>query len=227
MTGMYGAIGCLLALRERDRSGKGQEIDLALYESVFRALDELAPAFAATGFVRDREGISTVNACPHGHFQCGDGRWVAIACTSDKMFERLARAMGKPELSSDKLYATTAKRLADREKVEGLVSSWTGSMDRDRVIEACVKDEVPIGAVNAINEIFDDPHFQARGNLETVNDPETGPVTVPAVIPRLSRTPGEIRNLGPALGNANQSVLEDLLGFSAKQITDLKAKGVV
>lgn len=227
MTGMYGAIGCLLALRERDRSGKGQEIDLALYESVFRALDELAPAFAATGFVRDREGISTVNACPHGHFQCGDGRWVAIACTSDKMFERLARAMGKPELSSDKLYATTAKRLADREKVEGLVSSWTGSMDRDRVIEACVKDEVPIGAVNAINEIFDDPHFQARGNLETVDDPETGPVTVPAVIPRLSRTPGEIRNLGPALGNANQSVLEDLLGFSAKQITDLKAKGVV
>lgn len=227
MTGMYGAIGCLLALRERDRSGKGQEIDLALYESVFRALDELAPAFAATGFVRDREGISTVNACPHGHFQCGDGRWVAIACTSDKMFERLARAMGKPELSSDKLYATTAKRLADREKVEGLVSSWTGSIDRDRVIEACVKDEVPIGAVNAINEIFDDPHFQARGNLETVNDPETGPVTVPAVIPRLSRTPGEIRNLGPALGNANQSVLEDLLGFSAKQITDLKAKGVV
>ncbi len=227
MTGMYGAIGCLLALRERDRSGKGQEIDLALYESVFRALDELAPAFAATGFVRDREGISTVNACPHGHFQCGDGRWVAIACTSDKMFERLARAMGKSELSSDKLYATTAKRLADREKVEGLVSSWTGSMDRDRVIEACVKDEVPIGAVNAINEIFDDPHFQARGNLETVNDPETGPVTVPAVIPRLSRTPGEIRNLGPALGNANQSVLEDLLGFSAKQITDLKAKGVV
>lgn len=227
MTGMYGAIGCLLALRERDRSGKGQEIDLALYESVFRALDELAPAFAATGFVRDREGISTVNACPHGHFQCGDGRWVAIACTSDKMFERLARAMGKPELSSDKLYATTAKRLADREKVEGLVSSWTGSIDRDRVIEACVKDEVPIGAVNAINEIFDDPHFQARGNLETVNDPETGPVTVPAVIPRLSRTPGEIRNLGPALGNANQSVLEDLLGFSTKQITDLKAKGVV
>ena len=227
MTGMYGAIGCLLALRERDRSGKGQEIDLALYESVFRALDELAPAFAATGFVRDREGISTVNACPHGHFQCGDGRWVAIACTSDKMFERLARAMGKPELSSDKLYATTAKRLADREKVEGLVSSWTGSMDRDRVIEACVKDEVPIGAVNAINEIFDDRHFQARGNLETVDDPETGPVTVPAVIPRLSRTPGEIRNLGPALGNANQSVLEDLLGFSAKQITDLKAKGVV
>jgi crotonobetainyl-CoA:carnitine CoA-transferase CaiB-like acyl-CoA transferase len=227
MTGMYGAIGCLLALRERDRSGKGQEIDLALYESVFRALDELAPAFAATGFVRDREGISTVNACPHGHFQCGDGRWVAIACTSDKMFERLARAMGKPELSSDKLYATTAKRLADREKVEGLVSSWTGSMDRDRVIEACVQDEVPIGAVNAINEIFDDPHFQARGNLETVDDPETGPVTVPAVIPRLSRTPGEIRNLGPALGNANQSVLEDLLGFSAKQITDLKAKGVV
>ena len=227
MTGMYGAIGILLALKERDRSGQGQEIDLALYESVFRALDELAPAYAATGFVRGREGISTVNACPHGHFQCGDGRWVAIACTSDKMFERLARAMGKAELSSPDTYATSAQRLADRNTVEGLVSKWTGSMGREEVIEICVENEVPIGAVNAINEIFDDPHFQARSNLETIDDPEAGQVTIPAVIPRLSRTPGKIINLGPALGNANKSVLEDLLGFSAEQVLELKSKGVV
>src|SRR6056297_3307068 len=85
MTGMYGAIGILMALREVEASGRGQEIDVALYESVFRALDELVPAYAAAGKVRDREGIGTLNACPHGHFMCGDGKWVAIACTSDKM----------------------------------------------------------------------------------------------------------------------------------------------
>jgi crotonobetainyl-CoA:carnitine CoA-transferase CaiB-like acyl-CoA transferase len=100
-------------------------------------------------------------------------------------------------------------------------------MGREEVIEICVENEVPIGAVNAINEIFDDPHFQARSNLETIEDPEAGQVTIPAVIPRLSRTPGKIINLGPALGNANKSVLEDLLGFSAEQVLELKSKGVV
>ena len=100
MSGLYGAVGVLLALRQRENTGLGQVIDVALYESVFRVLDEIAPAYARGGKVRDPEGAGTLNACPHGHFQAGDGRWVAIACTSDKMFERLARAMDRPELAS-------------------------------------------------------------------------------------------------------------------------------
>ncbi len=227
MTGMYGAIGVLMALRERDRSGKGQVIDLALYEPVFRALDELAPAYAATGFVRGREGIGTANACPHGHFECGDGRWVAIACTSDKMFERLANAMARPELATEGVYGHVARRLKERETVDGLVSAWTGSMDRDAVVAACVASEVPIGAINAIDEIFADPHFQARGNLVTIDDPETGPVTVPNVAPRLSRTPGRVVSLGPALGGANRDIYEETLGLSAEAVAVLKAKGVI
>lgn len=227
MTGMYGAIGILMALRERDQSGKGQQVDLALYESVFRALDELAPAYAATGYVRGREGIGTANACPHGHFECQDGRWVAIACTSDKMFERLANAMQRTELAAADRYGQARARLDDREAVDGLVSAWTGSMDRDAVVEACVAAEVPIGAVNAIDEIFEDPHFAARGNLETIDDPETGPVTIPAVAPRLSRTPGAITNLGPALGNANEDVYQSILGLTVAELAALKEKGVV
>ena len=227
MTGMYGAIGILMALRERDRSGQGQEVDLALYEPVFRALDELAPAYAATGFVRGREGIGTANACPHGHFECGDGRWVAIACTSDKMFERLAKAMGRPELAAADAYGHVSKRLAERETVDGLVAAWTGGTDRDAVVETCVAAEVPIGAINAIDEIFADPHFQARGNLVTVDDPETGPVTIPNVAPRLSRTPGRVTNLGPALGNANADVFGGLLGLTDDDVAVLKAKGVI
>jgi len=227
MTGMYGAIGILMALRERDRSGKGQQVDLALYEPVFRALDELAPAYAATGYVRGREGIGTANACPHGHFECGDGRWVAIACTSDKMFERLANAMGRPDLAAADAFGRVSARLAAREAVDGLVSAWTGAMDRDRVVDICVAAEVPIGAINAIDEIFADPHFEARGNLVTLDDPETGPVTVPNVAPRLSRTPGRLANLGPALGNANDDVYGGLLGLDAAEIAALKEKGVI
>lgn len=227
MTGMYGAIGVLMALRERDKSGLGQSVDLALYESVFRALDELAPAYAATGYVRGREGMGTANACPHGHFECGDGRWVAIACTSDKMFERLTQAMQRPELAGAGQYGRVANRLAEREYVDGLVSAWTGGMNRDEVVAACVAAEVPIGAVNAIDEIFEDPHFKARGNLVTVDDPETGPVTVPGVAPRLSRTPGRIDALGPALAGANQAVFGDMLGLSAADQAALKAKGII
>lgn len=225
MTGMYGAIGILMALRERDRSGQGQEVDLALYEPVFRALDELAPAFAATGYVRGREGIGTANACPHGHFECGDGRWVAIACTSDKMFERLAAVMARPDLVDT--HGKVAQRLEDRETVDGLVSAWTGAMDRDAVVAACVDGEVPIGAVNAIDEIFADPHFKARGNLVTVDSPETGPVTVPNVTPRLSRTPGRVESLGPALGDANRAVYGEMLGLTDEDLTTLKAKNVI
>lgn len=227
MTGMYGAIGVLMALRERDKSGLGQSVDLALYESVFRALDELAPAYAATGYVRGREGIGTANACPHGHFKCGDGRWVAIACTNDKMFGRLANAMQRPELAGADQYGRVANRLAERDQVDGLVSAWTEAMDRDAVIAACVAAEVPIGAVNAIDEIFEDPHFKARGNLVTVDDPETGPVTIPGVAPRLSRTPGRIDGLGPALASANQAVFGDMLGLSSADLEALKAKGVI
>ena len=100
-------------------------------------------------------------------------------------------------------------------------------MDRDGVVAACVASEVPIGAVNAIDEIFEDPHFKARGNLVIVDDPLTGPVTVPGVSPRLSRTPGRIDNLGPALANANGAVYSDLLGLSADEIAKLQEKGVI
>ncbi len=227
MTGMYGAIGVLMALRERDRSGLGQVVDLALYDSVFRVLDELAPAYAATGYVRGREGIGTANACPHGHFECGDGRWVAIACTSDKMFERLARAMGRPELAAADAYGGVAARLKERETVDALVSAWTGGMDREAVISACVAAEVPIGAVNAIDEIFADPHFAARENLVTIDDPETGPVTVPAATPRLSRTPGRVASLGPALASANEDVFKGLLGLTDADLAALRDKGVI
>ena len=100
-------------------------------------------------------------------------------------------------------------------------------MDRDGVVAACVASEVPIGAVNAIDEIFEDPHFKERGNLVIVDDPATGPVTVPGVAPRLSRTPGRIDNLGPALANANGAVYSDLLGLSAEEIAKLQEKGVI
>ena len=130
ISGLYGAIGVLLSLRVREQTGRGQEIDIALYESIFRVLDEMAPLYAATGFVRPRLGLGTANVCPHGHFECGDGEWVAIACTSDKMWRRMAEVLGRPELGRDERYETAAKRVANRQDVDGLVCAFTVSMAR-------------------------------------------------------------------------------------------------
>ena len=227
MSGLYGAVGVLLALRHRDRTGRGQYIDIGLYEAVFRMLDEMAPVYGRTGKVRGREGAGTANACPHGHFQTRDDRWVAIACTTDKMFGRLAEAMGQPELASAGRYGQQARRLANRDEVDRLASRWVGSMSLAEVMEICLAHEVPCGPLNTIADIFADPHFKARGNLVTIDDPEVGAVVVPAVIPRLSETPGRIAHLGPALGDANEEVLGNLLGLSGEEMARLRDAKVI
>ncbi|KAA5607368.1 CoA transferase [Roseospira marina] len=225
MSGLFGAVGILMALRHAERTGEGQEIDIALYESVFRVLDELAPRYAAEGTVRGREGAGTINACPHGHFPCGDGAWVAIACTSDKMFARLADVMQRPDLVD--AYGTTAERLAHRATVDDLVEAWTRTMPRDEVVRICTEGHVPCGAINTIADIFDDPHFAARGNLVRVLAEEVGPVTLPNVLPRMSATPGRIDHPGPALGADTDAVLEDLLGLSEAERATLRGDGVI
>ena len=227
MSGLYGAVGVLLALRHRDRTGRGQYIDIGLYESVFRMLDEMAPVYGRTGKVRGREGAGTANACPHGHFQTKDDRWVAIACTTDKMFTRLAGAMGKPELASVGRYGQQSRRLAARDAVDRLVGRWVRSLSLDEVMEICLAHEVPSGPLNTIADHFADPHFKARGNLVTIDDPEVGEVVVPSVIPRLSETPGRIAHLGPALGDANEDVLGNLLGLSGEEIARLRDAKVI
>ena len=225
MSGMYGAIGILMALRHRDATGEGQMVDMALYESVFRALDEIVPRYAKDGFVREPEGTGTVNACPHGHFPTGDGKFLSIACTTDKMFERLTQAMVRPDLWEN--FGDQQTRLAARVTVIDEVTQWTTSMSRDEVIAACVAAEVPSGPINSIADIFADPHFRARDDLLAVNVPTIGEVTVPGVYPKLSATPGSVDSLGPELGNANEEVYGGQLGLSADDMAALKDKGVI
>ncbi len=227
ISGLYGAFGVMMALRVRERTGRGQYIDIALYESVFRVLDELAPAYAKLGTVREPEGVGTANACPHGQFRCGDGRWVALACTSDKMFQRLAGAMGRPELAEPDSYGEVRRRLDGRQAVERLVGDWTGSRTRAEVLARCEAEQVPSSAVNSIADIFADPHYRDRDNLVTLQDRMAGAVTVPGVVPRLSATPGRIGRLGPRLGEHNAEVYRRLLGLDDAAITRLKADGVL
>ena len=227
LTGIYGAYGVLLALRARDITGEGQMIDIGLYEPVFRILDELASTYHETGRVRQRMGPATVNAVPHSHYPTKGGRWIAIACTTDKIFERLAAAMGRPELAGGGPYTTFKERSAAREAVDALVSDWTHSLERDDVLRICAAHQVPCGPVYAIDEIFEDPQYKARENILILQDERAGEIAVPNVVPRLSETPGGIEWLGSPLGVHNREVFGELLGLSDERIAELSEKGVI
>jgi crotonobetainyl-CoA:carnitine CoA-transferase CaiB-like acyl-CoA transferase len=171
-------------------------------------------------------GAETVNVVPHSHYRCADGRWLAIACTNDVMFARLARAMGQPELASEDRYGPKEKRLAARAHVNALVAAWVASLPRTDALTACRAAEVPAGPIYSIAEIFDDPQYQHRESIVTV-DSRIGPLAVPGTFPALSDTPGGIRWLGPALGEHTDDVLTELLHRTTDEIAALRADGVV
>ncbi|ANN69120.1 CaiB/BaiF CoA transferase family protein [Bordetella bronchialis] len=227
MAGLYGALGVLLALQSLAKTGRGQVVDIGLYEPIFRILDELAPAYKMKGYVRQRMGPGTVNVVPHSHYPTRDGRWVAIACTSDKIFERLAHAMGVPEFGGAGKWGTITQREAERAQVDEYVGAWSAQYTRDEVLRRCEEHQVPCGPVYAIDEIFEDPQYAARGNIVHFKDERVGEYAVPNVVPRLTDTPGGIDRLGPALGEHNDEVYRQRLGLSEARIEALMRAGVI
>lgn len=227
MSGMYGVIGVLMALRSADATGVGQVIDIGLYEPIFRILDELAPAYDKSGFIRQRMGAPTVNVCPHSHYPTKDNRWVAIACTNDKIFGRLAGLMDQGDVAGDGKYGTIQQRDADRSGVDGMVTDWTMARTQREVVAQCEIAEVPCGIVAAIDELFKEPHYAARENIVRVKDPRIGDLAVPNVVPRLTETPGSVDTLGPALGAGNDEIYRDMLGLGDDDMAELTAAGVI
>ncbi|MFT5392718.1 MAG: crotonobetainyl-CoA:carnitine CoA-transferase CaiB-like acyl-CoA transferase [Gammaproteobacteria bacterium] len=227
LSGTYGALGVLMALRVAERNGEGQYVDIGLYEPVFRFLDEMASVYAYNGYVRERMGADTVNVCPHSHYPTKDGKWIAIACTNDRMFARLANVMEQPELAQPDRFEAVAVRLDNRAEVNRIVTKWTSNLDQVDVLELCRQGEVPSGPIHNVADIFADPQYKARENLVKFPHEGIGEITMPGVMPRLSATPGRIRHLGPALGEHIDDVLGGLLGIPSEAIAALRDKGVI
>ena len=227
LSGLFAAFAVMVALEDRHRTGEGQSIDISLYESIFRILDNLAAVYDKLGMVRERIGTGTVHVVPHNHYPTGDGKWVAIACTSDRMFGRLAGAMGREELARDPRYRTNADRVQHREQVDRIVSEWTRGYRMKELIARLDAAEVPVGPINSIADIFRDSQFEARGSLVEIEDPVLGRLKMPGIVPRMSRSPGEVRRLAPALGEHNEEVYEGLLGYTARELADLERRGVI
>lgn len=227
LAGVFGAFGVLVAIEALRKTGAGQVIDIGLYEPIFRILDELAPAYFHNGFIRERMGSATVNVVPHNHYPTADDKWLAIACTSDKIFERLAQAMNRPELALPERWGLIKQREAHRADVDAAVTAWTRSKPRGMLIDICEQFQVPCGPVYRIDEIFEDPQYQARGNILYFDDKRSGKQAIPNVVPRLSETPGEVRNLGPALGSHNEEIYRHRLGLSDDVLQQLRNAGVI
>jgi crotonobetainyl-CoA:carnitine CoA-transferase CaiB-like acyl-CoA transferase len=217
----------MFALRARDMTGRGQFIDIGLYEPVFRILDELAAAYHHKGYVRERMGPGTVNVVPHSHYPTRDGKWIAIACTSDKIFARLAELQGEPALAGEGKWGRVKDRDRDRAEVDAWVTRWTERHSLAELIERCSAFDVPCGPVNSIAEIFADPQYKARENIKLFCDPRVGEIAMPNVCPRLSDTPGSVEWLGPKLGEHNAEVYGRLLGLSQGEMASLADKGVI
>jgi crotonobetainyl-CoA:carnitine CoA-transferase CaiB-like acyl-CoA transferase len=227
MAGLYGALGALLAIQAREKTGEGQFVDIGLYEPIFRILDELAPSYQQNGYVRQRMGPGTVNVVPHSHYPTRDGRWIAIACTSDKIFARLADAMGTPEVAGTGKWGHISGRERDRAEVDQTVGAWTAQFDRDEVLSRCEQHQVPCGPVYGVDEIFEDPQYAARENIKYMKDERIGELAIPNVVPRLSATPGGIDWLGPELGEHNDEVYRGLLGLDTEQLATLREEGAI
>ena len=227
LTGVYGALGAMMALRHRDLTGQGQYVDIALYEPVLRILEEVPAAYHKMGIVRERLGTGSMNAVPHNHYTTKDNRYVAIACTNDTMFRRLMTAMGRPELADDPRFNSNAQRVAHRAETDALVQEWVGSYPADEVIAILEENEVPNCLVYSVEDMFADPQYQARENIISVEDPVDGEIKMCSVVPRLSLTPGRVEWTGPELGAHNNEVYHDLLGYSEEDLAQMKADGIV
>lgn len=227
LAGLYGALGVLLCIQALQKTGRGQVVDIGLYEPIFRILDEIAPSYHMKGYVRERMGPGTVNVVPHSHYPTKDDKWVAIACTSDKIFERLALAMGVPEFGGDGKWGTITQREAERSIVDDFVGAWSSTLTREQVLSTCESFQVPCGSVYSIDEIFVDPQYAARENIKYMKDAFGQEHAIPNLVPRLTDTPGKIRSLGPSLGQHNDEVFRGRLGLSAERIAELVNKGVI
>jgi crotonobetainyl-CoA:carnitine CoA-transferase CaiB-like acyl-CoA transferase len=171
-------------------------------------------------------GAETHNLVPHGHFRTNDDRWLAVTCSSDKMFARLAQMIGDPVLLDPGL-ATTRARMESRAAINGVVIGWIGARSAVEVQAACDAGGVPCSLLYSVADIFADPHYAARGDLLSLDDGVNGPLTVPAPFPKLSATPAAVSHLGLPLGASNREIYEGLLGMGADEIAALSAAGTI
>jgi crotonobetainyl-CoA:carnitine CoA-transferase CaiB-like acyl-CoA transferase len=224
----FAAMSAMFAIYHRDRNGgRGQEIDVSLYEPLFRLVESQVIGFDQLGIVKQRQGNRLAEDSPRNTYETKDGRWVGISASSQRTFERLATAIDQPELLSDPRFANNAARCANDVALDTLIAGWFRQRDCDSIMAHFEQAEVVAGPVLNIGDIFKDPHYLARGNIVSVPDVDFGSVRMQGVVPRFQATPGEVRHAGGSIGADNRAVFIDELGLSAERFDALQAEGII
>ncbi|KVX06229.1 CoA transferase [Alcaligenes sp. 1735tsa3] len=227
LASLYGTIGALLAMHHlRQEGGQGQMIDVALYESVFAIMESLIPDYQLNGHQRERTGASLPGIAPSNTYPTGDGKWVVIAANSDAIFIRLMQAMSRPDLANDPRLSDNAGRVEHSAMLDQTIGDWTGARSLEEVLSVLDQAEVPSGSIYTAADILDDPHYQARGMLEKHTLEDGQELTIPGIVPKLSRSPGATQWLGPELGEHTDSILQEL-GMSPERRQALREQGIV
>ena len=232
LAGLHAALGIVMALynrsgrKGREGGGGGQEIDVAIYESVFNMMEAVVPEFDRLGMVREREGSKLTGIVPTNTYRCKDGLYVIIGGNGDSIFKRLMIAAGREDMASNAEYATNADRVRNEPAVDGAISDWTATLPAAEVVAALEAAQVPVGSIYTVKDMVNDPHYNARGMFEEVLVGGR-PLKIPAMSPRLSGTPGGTDWPGPAVGSHNSEVLKAVLGKTDAEIEALKANGTI
>jgi formyl-CoA transferase len=227
LSGLHGVIGVMMALRHREQQGGvGQEVDVALYESVFNMMESLLPEYSKFGVVRQPSGASMPGIVPTNAYLCHDGRYALIAGNGDSIYKRLMEAIGREDLATEPTLANNVGRAANAERIDAAILAYTEQHPLDFVLEAMNKAGVPAGKSYDAADIAQDPHYQARDMILDATLPDGSVVQVPGIVPKLSQTPGQITRTAPELGQHTAEVLEEL-GIGAAQQADWKERGII
>jgi formyl-CoA transferase len=226
LASLHGVIGILTALHEREKSGQGQVIDVALYEAVFNCMESLLPEYSAFGAVREAAGSALPGIAPSNAYRCGDDGYVLIAGNGDSIFKRLMHTLGRDDLGNDPALGDNAGRVIRVAEIDAAIGEWTAQLTVAQVLDALDKAAVPAGRIYTVADIAADPHYQAREMIQHVQMDDGTSLAVPGIIPKLSRTPGSHRRNAPTIGQDTDAVLSEI-GLTAAQIQALKDKGIV
>ena len=222
---LHGVIGALMALREAERTGKGQVVDVALYESVFNCMESLLPEYDAQGYVRERSGSALPGIAPSNLYPCKDG-YVLIAGNADSLFSRLMSAIGRADLRDDPALARNDGRAAQMGRIDDAIAEYTKKRTLNEILEVMEKAEVPAGRIYSAADIAADPHFAARGMIQSIVAGDGEALKVPGIVPKLSATPGAIRSQAPKLGEHTDAVLKEI-GYAVSEIEALRKRQIL
>ena len=226
IAGIHTALGIALALLERNRGGRGQVVDVALYEAMFNLMEAVVPEFSGAGVIREPSGSTVTGIVPTNTYRCSDGKFVVIGGNGDSIFQRLMRAAGCPQMADDPRMAHNAGRVQHEAEIDAAIATWCAANSSVDVLTILDRERVPAGPIYNVEDMFNDPHFNARGLFEQV-EINGKPLHIPAIVPRLQGTPGSTRWSGPTLGQHNREVLGDLLELQAEDLDQLAREGVV